>query len=61
VLAVGSSQDAFKRDAAAVPDHTIVVVPNPGHFVMIDDPDQFAVTLDHFLATHAPGPSVASR
>jgi N-formylmaleamate deformylase len=61
VLADGSSQDAFKRDAAAVPDHTIVVVPNTGHFVMLDDPDQFAVTLDQFLATHAPGPSVASR
>jgi pimeloyl-ACP methyl ester carboxylesterase len=61
VLADGSSQDAFKHDAAAVPDHTIVVVPNAGHFVMIDDPDQFTATLDHFLATHASGQPVASR
>jgi N-formylmaleamate deformylase len=61
ILADGSSQDEFKHDATAVPDHTIVVVPNTGHFVMIDDPDQFAATLDRFLTTHGPGLPVASR
>jgi len=61
VLADGSSQGAFEHDAAAVPDHTIVVVPNTGHFVMIDDPDRFDATLDEFLRTHAPGLPIASR
>jgi len=59
--AQGSSQDAFARDAAAVPVHETVVVPSAGHFVMIDDPDQFDTTLDHFLRTLAPGTPVASR
>jgi pimeloyl-ACP methyl ester carboxylesterase len=55
VLADGSSQDAFKQDAAAVPDHQTVVVPGTGHFVMIDDPDQFDATLNHFLLRLGPG------
>jgi pimeloyl-ACP methyl ester carboxylesterase len=36
-------------------------VPNTGHFVMIDDPDHFTATLDHFLTIHAPGQPVAFR
>ncbi|HEY0251619.1 MAG TPA: alpha/beta hydrolase, partial [Kofleriaceae bacterium] len=54
VLADGSEKDGFKRDANLVPDHTIVVVPNTGHFVMIDDPDTFDATLAKFLKEHAP-------
>jgi len=61
VLADGSSQEQFRQDAASVPAHETVVVPNTGHFVMIDDPDQFDATLDHFLRTHAPGSPVAAR
>jgi pimeloyl-ACP methyl ester carboxylesterase len=59
VLADGGEQGAFRRDAATVPDHTVVVVPNTGHFVMLDDPEHFDATLDEFLRTHAPAVPIA--
>jgi N-formylmaleamate deformylase len=56
VLADGTSQVTFTQDASAVPNHQVVVVPNTGHFVMIDDPEHFNVAIDHFLVAH-----IASR
>ncbi|HEX4453894.1 MAG TPA: alpha/beta hydrolase [Kofleriaceae bacterium] len=50
VLADGSEQVQFRAQAGAVPNHRVVVVPNAGHFVMLDDPDQFETAVDGFLA-----------
>lgn len=61
VLADGSEQAGFTRDANGVPDHEIVVIPNTGHFVMLDAPDQFTATLAHFLREHAPAFPIALR
>lgn len=61
VLADGGEKDGFRRDANLVPDHTVVVVPNTGHFVMLDDPEHFQATLDGFLKEHAPPFPIALR
>jgi N-formylmaleamate deformylase len=61
VLADGSSQETFKKDASTVPNHTVVVVPNTGHFVMIDDPEHFNAAIDHFLIAHVSPMGIASR
>jgi pimeloyl-ACP methyl ester carboxylesterase len=61
VLADGSEKAGFTRDANAVPDHEVAVIPNTGHFVMIDDPEQFDATLAHFLREHAPAFPIALR
>jgi N-formylmaleamate deformylase len=55
VLADGTEQDSFRRQAERVPDHSVVVVPSSGHFVMIDEPEQFDAALDQFLAGHNAG------
>jgi N-formylmaleamate deformylase len=60
LLADGSSQDLFRKDAAVVPNHAVVVVPNTGHFVMIDDPAHFNEALDHFLMMHPSNFGIAS-
>ncbi len=59
ILADGSSQETFKTHASSVPNHSVVVVPNSGHFVMIDDPEHFDAAIDGFLKTHAPAWPVA--
>jgi N-formylmaleamate deformylase len=59
VLADGTEQDSFRRQAERVPQHTVVVVPSAGHFVMIDEPEQFDTAIDQFLASHAGGPVAA--
>ena len=56
VLADRSLQDAFRRDASGIPDHTVVVIPNAGHFVMLDEPAAFFTTIDRFLSTHGRDP-----
>jgi N-formylmaleamate deformylase len=53
VLADGSLQGQYRRQAEAIRDHDVVVVPETGHFVMLDDPPAFFAVLDHFLARHA--------
>jgi pimeloyl-ACP methyl ester carboxylesterase len=52
VLADGSLQDDFRRETAGVPRREVVVVPNTGHFVMLDDPTRFFAAVDGFLAKH---------
>jgi pimeloyl-ACP methyl ester carboxylesterase len=49
VLADGVNQDAFRHQAEVVPDHTVVVVPGAGHFVMLDDPPATFAAIDRFL------------
>jgi pimeloyl-ACP methyl ester carboxylesterase len=50
VLADGSEQAQFRAHASKVPKHQVVVVPNAGHFVMLDDPQHFEAAVDGFLA-----------
>ena len=52
VLADGGLQARFRREAEAIRDHEVVVVPETGHFVMLDDPAAFFAVVDHFLAHH---------
>lgn len=52
VLADGELQDSFRRQARGVRDHAIVVVPDTGHFVMLDDPAAFFAVVDDFLIQH---------
>jgi N-formylmaleamate deformylase len=54
VLADGSLQDEFRHQASGVREHEVVVVPNTGHFVMLDDPAGFFAAVDGFLARHGP-------
>lgn len=53
VLADGALQRDFRRQAGAVRDHEVVVVPRTGHFVMIDDPPAFFAVVDDFLIQHS--------
>jgi pimeloyl-ACP methyl ester carboxylesterase len=53
VLADGGLQNSYRRQASAIRDHEVVVVPSTGHFVMLDDPEAFFARLDDFLARHA--------
>lgn len=53
VLADGGNQETFRRSAELTPDHTVVVVPSTGHFVMLDDPPAFFAAVDKFLTAHA--------
>ncbi|HEX8109369.1 MAG TPA: alpha/beta hydrolase [Kofleriaceae bacterium] len=55
ILADGALQDDFRRQAHAVRDHEVVVVPDTGHFVMIDDPPAFFAVIDDFLIKHPRG------
>jgi len=52
LLADGGNQDAYRRQAEAVHDHTVVVVPGSGHFVMLDDPSATYAAIDNFLTAH---------
>jgi pimeloyl-ACP methyl ester carboxylesterase len=52
VLADGGLQDTFRRESASVPRREVVVVPNTGHFVMLDEPQRFFAAVDKFLAKH---------
>lgn len=54
VLADGGLQDQFRQEGAQVRNREVVVVPNTGHFVMIDEPDRFFAAVDGFLAKHEP-------
>ncbi|HEV7555610.1 MAG TPA: alpha/beta hydrolase, partial [Kofleriaceae bacterium] len=53
VLADGSRQGTYRHHADRVPDHTVVVIPNAGHFVMLDEPSAFFTAIDRFLSSHA--------
>jgi pimeloyl-ACP methyl ester carboxylesterase len=52
VLADGGLQDQYRKQAAGVRNREVVVVPNTGHFVMLDDPDRLLAAIDGFLARH---------
>jgi len=52
IAADGSYQQRIRAQIGAIPDHEMVVLPRTRHFVMIDDPDGFARTIDKFLAAH---------
>jgi pimeloyl-ACP methyl ester carboxylesterase len=49
VLADGGLQGGYRRMAAKVPDHKVVVVPKTRHFVMLDAPDEFAKIVGAFI------------
>ena len=53
ILADGGNQATYRRNAEMTPDHTTVVVPATGHFVMLDDPPAFFAAIDKFLIAHA--------
>lgn len=55
VLADGELKDDFRRQARAVRDRDVVVVPRSGHFVMLDDPPAFFAAVDDFLIQHPRG------
>lgn len=52
VLADGGLQDDYRRQASAVRDRGVVVIPGTGHFVMLDDPAAFFAVVDDFLIEH---------
>ena len=52
VLADGGLQDGMRAHARTVPNHTVVVVPDAKHFVMLDEPDRFHAAIDAFLEAH---------
>jgi pimeloyl-ACP methyl ester carboxylesterase len=53
VLADGSLQHDYRRQAEPIRDHKVVVVPDTGHFVMLDAPEAFFAAIDDFLARHS--------
>lgn len=53
VLADGGFQHHYRKVAAAVPDHEVVVLRKTRHFVMFDDPDGFARVVGDFIANAA--------
>jgi N-formylmaleamate deformylase len=55
ILADGSLQDDFRRQARPVRGHEVVVIPHTGHFVMFDDPAAFLAVIDDFLIKHRRG------
>jgi N-formylmaleamate deformylase len=50
VLADGGLQYRYRKQAALVDNIEIVVIPKTGHFVMFDDLEGFATTLEKFIA-----------
>ncbi|HEY6179405.1 MAG TPA: alpha/beta hydrolase, partial [Kofleriaceae bacterium] len=58
VLADGALQDDFRRQARAIREHSVVVLPRTGHFVMLDDPRGFFAAVDDFLEAHS---AIANR
>lgn len=53
VAADGGLQHRIKQQAAAIPDHRVVVLPRTKHFVMWDDPEGFFRVFERFLDDHA--------
>jgi N-formylmaleamate deformylase len=49
VLADGKLQGNYKKMAADIPEHQVVVVPKAGHFVMFDEPDAFTRAVATFI------------
>ncbi|HTL35173.1 MAG TPA: alpha/beta hydrolase [Kofleriaceae bacterium] len=49
VLADGGLQGRYRAEAAAIPNHEVVVLRGTGHFVWFDDLDGFTKTLDTFI------------
>lgn len=52
VLADGGYQQMYRREAASVPHHEVVVLPHTRHFVFFDDPAGWYEVVDKFLAEH---------
>lgn len=59
VLADGSLQHEYRRQARLIHEHQVVVLPRTGHFVMLDDPDGFLDAVDDFLEDHSQVASAA--
>jgi pimeloyl-ACP methyl ester carboxylesterase len=53
VLADGALQGEYRRQARAIRERQIVVLPGTGHFVMLDDPRGFFAAVDDFLEDHS--------
>ena len=53
VLADGGLQSEYRRQARAIRERQIVVLPGTGHFVMLDDPRGFFAAVDDFLEDHS--------
>jgi N-formylmaleamate deformylase len=49
ILADGGLQGRYTAEAAAIPNHEVVVLRGTKHFVWFDDPDGFTKTLDTFI------------
>lgn len=49
VLADGSLQGRYRKQASAIGDLEVTVMPKTGHFVMLDDPSGFVRTLRAFI------------
>jgi pimeloyl-ACP methyl ester carboxylesterase len=49
ILADGALQGHFRSQAKGLDNLQVVVVPNTGHFVMLDDPDGFVKVLGDFI------------
>lgn len=54
LAADGMYKDRIRRQVETIPDHTMVVLPNTGHFMMYDDPDRYFSEIDRFLEAHPP-------
>lgn len=50
VLSDGGLKDRYRQQAAPVPHLEVEVVPHTGHFVMLDDPDDFVKLVEKFIA-----------
>lgn len=53
VLADRPLQSEYRRQARAIRERQIVVLPGTGHFVMLDDPQAFFAAVDDFLEEHS--------
>lgn len=50
VLANGGLQYRYRKQAAAIDDVEVVVIPKARHFVMLDEPEAFTTLLSAFIA-----------
>jgi len=50
VLHGGTSRSVGEKGAREIPNSSLVVIPNAGHFVMVDQPAVYDKTVLDFLA-----------
>jgi N-formylmaleamate deformylase len=56
IAADGGFQQRIRSQIETIPDHQMVVVRGAHHFVMFDNPDEFAKLVDQFLEDHPARP-----